>query len=172
VEGDSHVVTEQSDLVALTGLQMWVVLLDLPRLQVCHAGGVAGSARVTHVSRGWCCWLCKGYICVMRVVLLALPGLQMCHAGGVAGSARVTHVSRGWCCWLCQGYTCVTRVEWQGSPECLFSPHQTRLLWKLDKFRFPPFNFTQPNQLPFLGGPMSSTQTAPFGQISSACYHT
>jgi hypothetical protein len=71
-----------------------VVLLALAVLQMCQAGGVAGSGSVTNLSGGWCCWLWQCYKCVTRVVLLALAVLQMCHAGGVAGSGSVTNVSR------------------------------------------------------------------------------
>jgi hypothetical protein len=89
-----------------------VALLASALLQMCHAGGVAGSGSVemyhadgvassgsiTNVSCGWCCWRWQCYKCVPRVVLLALAGLQMCQAGGVAGSGSVENVSRRWCC--------------------------------------------------------------------------
>jgi hypothetical protein len=87
-----------------------VVLLALMVLQMCHAGGIAGSGGVTNVSFGRRCWLLWCYTCVIRVELLALVVLQMFNAGGVAGSGGARIVPRGWRCWLWQSYKCVARV--------------------------------------------------------------
>jgi hypothetical protein len=48
-----------------------MVLLALAELKMCHADGVAGTGRATHVSRRWCCWHWQGYEYVTQVMLLA-----------------------------------------------------------------------------------------------------
>jgi hypothetical protein len=72
---------------------MQVVSLVLAVLQMCHAGGVAGTNSVAQMSRRWCRWYWQCYTDVMQVVSLVLAVLQMCHAGGVAGTNSVAQMS-------------------------------------------------------------------------------